>query len=717
MTLPESKPFKFKLNKNINIIRTIFPYVFSEINNNIYLVVTLFNEVLVKITIDVCENNIYSNEIYQSTNIPILLKKENNNLNDICQIKIIAEFKGNDTEELLLDFNIKSNNQIPYFIKTDELFSDVLNTKNTQYYMSIISHDSIGDITINFKQGSGIIFGKLINLIDPLEESGWKNEFKLPNENMTDLLNFDYEKQKLFFNKNDTVDCRKNCYLIFGVKSKDIYENYKIGYNIFFRYSDFDDIFDKYVNIKNNEYIINSLKKKQIDLYKYKILVDAYKLIIDFESEYCKMNISFDGLNFNESQISQNYTNNNQNIIYEINKPNDNTNFKNVVIYIKIFTKFSDKLIDINKNDMFYKFKINVIENKITENIINVDTTHPVYCENSIKQGYCDFILNYDNLLPNSTIEILSVSTADDTLKIYHKLTNSSEFFNKIKNNNLNEWWPNNNDKNIQAKDYLKIPINDNNSKILLRIYSTTNSSMKLYNYISYINFKKITPFPREHQIISVNKNESLILEIPNDNDYEVHFTSIEGEGQLLINDNKIFNMSGKFSSLLLSTIKNETNIINVKNYYKSSDKFLFYIHYFEKIFSGNTDMLTVSGGYNFINKNDFPLSYFIRITNNINDNLPINIYLNKLESIENYNETKNSISENFVIKAYLFNIIDLLKYKSNTNSKIENNFYNGNYDFTKHHLSVYIPKNDIQEFIKKNSNDSDNFIYFTTDK
>ena len=250
MTLPESKPFKFKLNKNINIIRTIFPYVFSEINNNIYLVVTLFNEVLVKITIDVCENNIYSNEIYQSTNIPILLKKQNNNLNDICQIKIIAEFKGNDTEELLLDFNIKSNNQIPYFIKTDELFSDVLNTKNTQYYMSIISHDSIGDITINFKQGSGIIFGKLINLIDPLEENGWKNEFKLPNENMTDLLNFDYEKQKLIFNKNDTVDCRKNCYLIFGVKSKDIYENYKIGYNIFFRYSDFDDIFDKYVNIK-----------------------------------------------------------------------------------------------------------------------------------------------------------------------------------------------------------------------------------------------------------------------------------------------------------------------------------------------------------------------------------------------------------------------------------------------------------------------------------
>ena len=163
MTIPEAKPFTFKLNTEINQVRAIFPYASTDVNPNIYLAVNLYNDVHIELTIIIGKKQ-QKYPVFQSINIPIVTGKLNGmELNSMIPVKIIAEFKGKLNEEAVVDLNIKTDFHVPYFLKSEDQFTDVINANNTQYYVTLVSQDSSGDVSVNFKSGSGIIFGRLIS--------------------------------------------------------------------------------------------------------------------------------------------------------------------------------------------------------------------------------------------------------------------------------------------------------------------------------------------------------------------------------------------------------------------------------------------------------------------------------------------------------------------------------------------------------------------------
>ena len=117
--IPEAKPFRFRLEREIDILRVNFPYVVNdnEKNKNVFLRVNLLNNIPIKVEIQIGFLPPKEHILYYSKNIQIISNKNKLKKNSFTKIKIsIQTFSKFD--EAIIDFSIRTNSPIPYSIKT-----------------------------------------------------------------------------------------------------------------------------------------------------------------------------------------------------------------------------------------------------------------------------------------------------------------------------------------------------------------------------------------------------------------------------------------------------------------------------------------------------------------------------------------------------------------------------------------------------------------------
>lgn len=728
LILPEGKSLKFKLNKEFKKLKTKFYYIYTsspQTESKLYARISSINKIPLKLKIEVNDDNSNSKsleyDLFLSKDILIYDSESKSNyfnlkIDTLYEIKMTFELIENITigNTPIFDINIKTSKKIPKFIKKNEIFTDIIinnnNRENINYYITPVDYESEGEIKLSFKQGSGFMYGKIINL-KSLNDKNKLENISLPNEKSSDLLNFLFYEQKIIFKKNDTQFCGSYCYLIFGVKSNANNQNNELfsEYNIYY--------IDDYVEIPEGRYIFNTLSRKN-DLYKYYINPNMEFIFIEYKSTKCSLQFSFDKKIF---KANDTYFGDGKNIILQIPKNN------NTILFIKI-RKFNN---DINDNEINLFYRLKVIEsNPLLKDKIIVDTNHPFYFdEQSLKKEgnlyYCDFIVNLNNIyIDNTIVEIFAeeLYSIDNDNILYYNIFNPNTFYQRMIDGKLEENWPNNAYKAsfISRKDYsnnVSISINDyynskhqnNDSNVIdlilsFRLYNKKKASIELHSFI-HKNFIKenetinITPFINEYQYLTCYNTNIIILNIPDDDDYYLKIITLSKKGMITIDDNEKFIKNG----LILNNIRNKTILVQKDIEEDDLDDYNFFL-FFKKSDGDNkaiknSERIRLKCEYEFIHYNEYiPITFFMNITKvNLDNDLFYYIYLYNVDA-EEKNDNEESSIEKFNIKAYL--IKDYNYSLSNLNDG-KNEEILGIYDTAYHEGRLIIPS----EKIKANRN------------
>ena len=772
--IPEAKPFRFKLNFETDILRVNFPYAVNENekDKNVFLRVNLLNNIPIKIQIQIGFLPPEEHILYYSKNINIITNK--NVLKKNSFTKIIITIKSFDKyDEAIIDFSIRTNSPIPYSIKTEQYFSDLTLSNNIQYYMTLIKQNSEGEILVNFKRNKGQVYAKLVREDKLRDVSGWGDRYIVPNTEIDQrlLLPFDPYTQKVTFTKEETNNCDKYCYLLFGVDANDNLnldsgnkEEYFIPYNLYLKY--FDESEDKnevkWVDLQNNEYISNYLRINRNDYYQYHIYdffnnENIDKIIIDFDSENCELIIGFNTDNFSDYEHTKTLIDKNSlSTRFELTKEeiikyyikdevvDEYSTTEDLYLYFKIKKKsYLDNLFNINELDLLYTLRANS-PNNYAENVNIINNVQPNNCYFTEKKNYCDYLMKLESLNPELIIELFALTNDFKRIYIFANAITSDEFGNYIKNNKLPEW-PNNYNNNYhfpedrnKRDNYLAINYNQIESKInnlldpllLIRVYGEINSSAKILSSMHNSNKNNenfVVPSINRELIYNVEENKTLYLNLPNDDDYICKLIPMKGQGNITYHGKKYI-LEGNYEPLTFNSVKGGDNTIKIESIDHSQNKGESFPFKFSFSFSKmkKNDLNEVSFGNNNIAKENvqFPINFYIDISNIENNDTSFDAFLEDFGYIYNADETSGTntrpknYTEDFIIKSYLLTE-DELNDVINNNKKLDDknqNLYKGTFDLIHRSGNVYIPKEEINKF-KSENKDKQIYLYTSINK
>ena len=615
----KSKKFKKESNlNNINLSLNSFVHYFP--NNKIFSNKRL--DQLIALTKN------------KKKNLEKKLKNENININ--LSTKLNLKNIENEIEEIL---KISSFNNDMKKIYNNNNNKTIINQKNKNI-----------DINELFIEHNNNLINERISI----------NNNKNNNNNITlklCKLNFNYDKNFLFNDKNDENEINNN-FNFYGSNKKSFIENSKskinsFNNNLFFNNNNKNIIFN---NDINNEY--NNSEKNLFEFYS-DIITKSY---------FTKQNLNYSS--------SKNINNNNN-----FNLSNLET-IKNIVNYLKLNFKKNRKNLftllfqQISSNPLttnnIIKNTIKFYEELFKEKLIN-GIPYPLNSYENIKKA----VEEYSQIIIYSNYQNISQTNNNDLFlwgKIYYFLRGG--FFNEcIRFINENKNYNNKPELNsfyiilnkyyfIKYNEEKDEDINDNNNeeeeKLLMQIYEFLMNPQNNLKESNPFQHTCLTLITKKHNILN-----NFILEDFNDYIW-FHLNIINSDKQIykkIINDEKNILTLKHFQDHIINTNKEE--IIKKSNN--------FFIDYLQIYFS----LLLYKSGLKFI-------SEFNNNNNNIENNIDfINLFfiLNKIHlnndfsflSNENINENENDfndeISEKFVSKILMFNskyfkeVIFYLKY------------------------------------------------------
>ena len=776
--LPEAKPFRFKLDWETHTLRVNFPYAVNddEKNKNVFLRVNLLNNIPIKITIRPGYLPAKEFILYYSKNINIISNQNMLRKNTFIKIRITIETIVKD-DEAIIDLSIRTNSPIPYSIKTEKYFNDLALSNNIQYYLTLIKQNSEGEILVNFKRNKGTIYAKLVREDKLREVSGWGDRYIVPNNKIDQrlLLPFDPYTQKVTFTKNETSNCDKFCYLIFGIDANDNdnmnidlkanNDNYFIPYNLYLKYYDESENDIKYVDLQNNEYITNYLHLNKSDYYQYHIYdffgnENMTKVVIDFDSDNCELIIGFNTDNFSDPDHTKVIVDKNPaSTIFEISKEEileiyvKETNMDkysiadDLFLYYKIRQKPNlNSLLDITELDLLYTLRTNS-PNTFAEKVNIINNIQPNNCHFSKQKNYCDYLMKLESINPQIEIEIFALTENLQNAYIYADAMSADEFGEYANNYKLPEWpevYNENYDfpEKLQKRDnylsinytQLKSVLGDNllDPLLLIRVYGEIDSDAKIitsiHNNNKNNNRNYFTPTINKNQLYSVKNGKTLYINLPNDEEFICKLIPMKGTGNITYHNRKYI-LEGNYEPLIFNTVKNGENQLKIESIdYSSSktsdDSFKFSLIFTKMKKPGTNEAFL--GSNNFAYENiQLPMNYYTDITNVGNNDISFDVFLEDFGYLYNDNEPTGSkdskvknYTEDFTVKGYLLTedeLNDVINNKKKLNDN-DNNAFGGSFDLTHHTGNVYIPKEKINEFNKKNPNKK-LYLYTTVNK
>ena len=140
-----------------------------------------------------------------------------------------------------VEVSLTTGRGTPIMLPKGVLIRGGFNDNTTTYYYLEIAKEEEGEIVLDFKRGSGIMFAKMVSKDDVVVgPKAWREKLILPTENDHDKeLEYNYATQKIKYKKSYTEKCGGICFIIVGVTSKFKFEGYEAyfasEYNIMVR--------------------------------------------------------------------------------------------------------------------------------------------------------------------------------------------------------------------------------------------------------------------------------------------------------------------------------------------------------------------------------------------------------------------------------------------------------------------------------------------------
>ena len=579
------------------------------------------------------DNIFLTNELKDIKYLSIKIKYNTDNLDDINTNKIQA----------LLKLEIKTNKSPPTLLEKNYINKGLI-TSNLEYkyfYFEIFKGEG-GEIILHDKRQSGILIGSIIPKSSINDKIINPNIYpKINSPKQKNSLNYDKHLLKLYINFNDTEICDEGCYILISYYHEKFStkNNLIIGFEftLLLRAWDDKEFKSQIINIPLNEYVFGFFEKMSVKEHYYSFYIsdEIDEIIIQIQGENfkgfygngkIKVNENLDWYNVKELNISSSKD------IKLINT----SEYKNN--YISFLMKPKDEIFS------FYYFRILLTMLKKENDIIIFPLDSNMGNNCIVKNNYCFFLLKNDYNIFSLNLTIFTSTQDKQSVIMSKNIDNINAFDFNLSSDiiyNLTEI-------NQSEYHYVNFKI-DNYTEYVIFPFAFEEGIVKNILSTFYDANKEIIPNIYSSNIYKLdNNNKQIHLSLKNNN-FKINFGSFYGEGIVKWGDyfkNQFFgqNMQRQIYKI---PIKDQNTDIT----FQDRGDFIIYI----KLMNLNVNRIFIfeSNVNDFVQNEKFPLYYILRLEEENNDSIDINLKIINLNDKINGNDTK------FDIEGSLINIFE----------------------------------------------------------
>ena len=204
-----------------------YSFYISDLNNAVIFSFYLIDKTTYKMQISFGNEKYNEETIYRNDQIFLyssILKQNCKEVDEICTINLNIELENKEDENpRKLETTICQVNSAPIYLERNAMKQDILLGNERKYYYLDINNEEIEDITIDYKRGSGYIYGKIVKKNEKDSNPDWRGIYHFLKEK----VGLEYQKhlKKLFINYEDTQDYDDGCYLLLTVENSVHKEN------------------------------------------------------------------------------------------------------------------------------------------------------------------------------------------------------------------------------------------------------------------------------------------------------------------------------------------------------------------------------------------------------------------------------------------------------------------------------------------------------------
>ena len=689
---------KVTLTNKIKGIKFIYPFTINK-EGNIIFIFQLIGQPPINISV-LSNNNIIelNHKISSSRNYilernRIICKKKD----ELCQIIISITAEKDDLEKSIsFSFIVKSDDDIPQYIKKGLMIGDVISGKSINYYYTEVNENEKGEIIINFERGKGNIYGRIVNKnIEKEENANWMGRFHFPNKNDSTILSFDEYSNKIEYIVYSIMECENGCYLLLSVENSviSLLESPSFLYPISILATVTNSDITQISEIQLDRFIINIFSKRDLynfyHYYTFTLPYNAEKILLELQSDMTYLYVNYG--NEIPTFLSCNVT----------FKPNETHSIFEIKNNLYLRSKF---IIGVGyyKNhsitDHIYSLRIRAIKKNLVD-LIPVNSDQNTLCK--FEKNNCNFLMKFSSIDKVKNLYIHVFQDRSSSLVIFTKSVNETDLYNKSKLDNEEDY--DISTKNELNKNQLLIDLMDLKTKYLIISVKSQHPGVivlisSLYTFVENINIS-----PSAYQLYYLYKDNEINLNSPQtQNNFFVRFVSVYGSGVVSINNNENeYQLKGNSDILGITISYLDQGNITVKAIDKD---FGFYIYYVTRIDINYEEIEFGTSGVIYYNNSQFPLIYYSQIPQNYTD-INVNIKLkkdNKQILLENDSTFEEDLS--FKIQGCVVGKELILKKREERDINPDHNIiFKGEFDPSLKIGKIVFPKEKIEKHINNN--------------
>ena len=692
ISLSEGVPHRFIFTEELPVIH--YAYHVTEQEKDLVINFNLIDKTYFTVDISIEEEHLEIQRIFRNNQTYIKsawLKQKCRDYEEVCTVIVKVQME-DSVKDKRVEVTMYQLDGLPFYLEKNVIRDDFVHGFSPKHYYLDIVNGEYGDITLDFKRGSGFIYGNIMpkDIEFSMNYSEWRGRYHFPTsrteEGAGEHLKFSTYDKKLIITESQTEKCEKGCYVLLTVESNLDMTTYG-NENIPFRISILPRIIKSVetidiptVLINPNEYIIGSIllglsEYRKYDYYTLVLPFEGDSVLFDFQADSPALIVNVGDKRPTTSERDFSFGPVGHDTIYKIPAKNittitGNNTLKGVQLTIGIYSNASDSI-----QSSPYAFKLFIPPQvnegqQLAAEIIHVRSDQKVQCSPIIKEGrrICTFAVIFDDMDENRNLIVYPRSQNDVPFTIYGDWVDSEH----VERNQIDyiegyikDIYPDGHkregiyiyEENIdKSKSFLFLIVEDSDQEDIIEILSST---------YSYEDGLRIYPNPSTAQIFAIG-DKNIHLYFMTTQNLLINIVSLAGEAEISWakeegNSTKKY-LSGLYDRLTLTSEKeeNKTDIpsLVVKSIDdKTREGFVFYITYYPRTY---IDQMKEGRSTELYYKDvKMPLYYYAKIDKFFSWSININLYdlgLENEQEIEYDKELFNFwatvVSEDNVVRA-----------------------------------------------------------------
>ena len=484
---------------------------------------------------------------------------------EVCPVLVTVKMR-NSTRIRRVELTMYQMDSTPLYIEKNVIKRDVVHGDRVKHYYFQISNEEYGDITLDFKRGSGNIYASIEERTktEPMNQPDWRGIYHFPMTNDESLKYRTYGK-KILIEDKDTKKCQNGCYVLITIVSNSKYfgdyddetATYRISINPRIMKTD-PTVPSPKVKMSVNDFVIGDIVYGLPENRKY----DYYTLTLPYTSDYVEIDWQADAplllINVGDERPTKNkahfeFPPIGSDFLYVLNKTkilekggyDTNISLRGITLTLGIYSETNDSL-----QSSPYAFKIFLPPRAHTEvqlpvEIIHIRSDQKVQClpfEFVDNHYVCLFAVIIDDIDATRNLIIYPRNQDGSTLEIYGNLTNAE----LVERNEMGYiinlmmlMYGNDTYKIAERYVYLENMSRENSYFFMLHATDNSESVMEVMTSTQvYYDDVQIYPNPSTVQIFATG-NKNVSLNFITTQDLLLNIVSIAGTGGFHWGDEK----------------------------------------------------------------------------------------------------------------------------------------------------------------------------------